>query len=88
MVVLDDVLAVDNLEWITTTVADVMRTDVPVLEPEATIAAALAALATSESDRLAVVDPEGGRLYGLVSQESILDLTELLDRIDPDTPAR
>jgi CIC family chloride channel protein len=88
MVLLDDVLAVDNTEWVSTTVADVMRTDVTILEPEATIAAALAALATSESYRLAVVDPEGRRLYGLVSQESILDLAELLDRIDPETPGR
>jgi chloride channel protein, CIC family len=88
MVLLDDVLALDNLAWIDTSVEEVMRTDLAVLDPEATVAAAITALATSPSDRLAVVDPVEGRLYGLVSQESIVDLAELLDRIDPDTHDR
>jgi chloride channel protein, CIC family len=87
MVLLDDVLAVDNSMWIETTVGDVMRTDLTVLDPESTIAGAITALATAPSDHLAVVHPQG-RLYGLVSQESIFDLADLLDRIDPDTPGR
>jgi chloride channel protein, CIC family len=84
MVLLDDVLAVDNAAWINTTAAEVMRTDLTALDPEATVAAALAALSRAPADHLAVVDP-GGRLYGLVSQESILDLGELMDRLDPGT---
>jgi chloride channel protein, CIC family len=87
MVLLDDVLAVDNSAWIETSVTVVMRTDLAVLDPDSTVASAITALVTSPSDHLAVVHAEG-RLYGLVSQESIFDLAELLDRIDPDTPDR
>ncbi|MGY6499771.1 MAG: chloride channel protein [Acidimicrobiales bacterium] len=85
MVLLDDVLAVDSADWITTTVADIVRTDLEVVRPDATVAAALTRLSRSPADHLAVVD-DGGRLYGLVSQESILDLGELMDRIDRDDP--
>ncbi len=87
MVLLDDVLAVDNSAWVDTTVGEVMRTDLAVLDPESTIAGAITALATAPSDHLAVVGDEG-RMYGMVSQESIVDLTELLDRIDPDSADR
>lgn len=83
MVLLDDVLAVGNDGWIDTTVGDVMRTDLETLDPEATIAAALTALSRSDADHLPVADPSG-RFYGLVSQESILDLGTLMDRLDTD----
>ena len=83
MVLLDDVLDVDNDRWVDTTVEEVMRTDLETLDPEATIAAALTALSRSVADLLPVADPSG-RFYGLVSQESILDLGTLMDRLDTD----
>lgn len=85
MVIIDDVLALDNAEWIETSVSEIMQTDLVNLDPEATIASAITALAKSPVDHLAVVHP-GGRLYGLVSQESIFDLDALLDRLDPESP--
>jgi chloride channel protein, CIC family len=87
MVLLDDVLAVDNAEWIATPVSHVMRRDLDVVDPDSTIATAITVLVRSPADHLAVVNPDG-LLYGLVSQDSILDLDALLDRIDPDTPSR
>ncbi|MFP3905755.1 MAG: chloride channel protein [Acidimicrobiales bacterium] len=86
MVLLDDVLAVESERWMETSVSEVMRTDLAVLDPDTTVAAALTALSKSPADHLAVVDP-AGQLYGLVSQESILDLGELMDRLDADDPS-
>ena len=85
MVLLDDVLSLDNAVWIGTPVSEIMRTDLTSIDPDSTVASAITALAKSPVDHLAVVHPSG-RLYGLVSQESILDLDALLDRLDPEAP--
>jgi CIC family chloride channel protein len=81
MVLLDDVLAVDPTEWIETSVASVMRTDLPTARPGDTLGLARAAMVDASAEQLAVVGP-GGELHGVVSRMSILDLQELLDQLE------
>ena len=81
MVLLEDVLAVDPAEWVDRTVADVMRDDLPTAEPTDTLGSALAAMVGAGAEQLAVVGA-GGELHGVVSRSSILDLQELLDRLE------
>jgi CBS domain-containing protein len=81
MVFLDDVLAVDPGQWPTTTVADVMRADAPVGRPDWTIGEALAAMLTAEVDHLPVVGDDGF-LRGVAATADILDLGDLLARLD------
>jgi CBS domain-containing protein len=81
MVLLDDVLAVDPTEWIETSVASVMRTDLPTARPGDTLGLALAAMVDASAEQLAVVGPSG-ELHGVVSRMSILDLQELLDQLE------
>jgi chloride channel protein, CIC family len=83
MVLLDDVLAVPHDRWVDTTVSSILRLDLPTLDPASTIGQALGALARTDADLLPVVD-DVGRLRGLVSRESILDLDELLERLEGD----
>ena len=80
MVFLDDVLAVEPDRWPTTTVAEVMRIDVPVGRPDWTIGEALAAMVGAGVDHLPVVGDDGG-LRGLASTVDILDLNDLLGRL-------
>jgi CBS domain-containing protein len=81
MVFLDDVLAVEPGQWTTTTVADVMRTDAPVGRPDWTIGQALTAMLAAHVDHLPVVGDDG-RLRSLASTGDILDLDDLLARLD------
>jgi CIC family chloride channel protein len=81
MVFLDDVLAVDPARWPTTTVGEVMRADAPVGRPDWTIGQALAAMLGADVDRLPVVGDDG-TLRGVASTVDILDLDDLLDRLD------
>ena len=81
MVFLDDVLAVDPGAWATTTLADVMRTDAPVGRPDWTIGQALAAMLAAEVDHLPVV-ADDGTLCGVTATADILDLDDLLGRLD------
>lgn len=84
MVLLSDVLGVEHDEWPSTEVATIMRTNVTCLAPDGDIGSALAALARDEAHHLPVVDGQG-HLRGLVSKDSIMDLDELLDHLEPDT---
>jgi len=81
MAFLDDVLALDPGQWATTTVGEVMRVDAPVGRPDWTIGQALAAMLGAEVDHLAVVGDDG-TLRGVASTVDILDLDDLLDRLD------
>jgi CBS domain-containing protein len=81
MVFLHDVLAVDPGQWPTTTVADVMRVDAPVGRPDWTVGQALAAMLAADVDHLPVV-AEDGSLRGVASTADILDLDDLLARLD------
>ena len=89
MVFLDDVLAVESGQWATTTVADVMRADAPVGRPDWTIGQALAAMVAGGVDHLPVVG-DGGVLHGVAGTADILDLDDLLGRLEagPDEPPR
>ena len=81
LVLLDDVLAVEPVAWPTTAVAEVMRVDIPVGRPDWTIGEALAAMLGAGVDHLPVVDADG-RLRGVASTVDILDLSDLLGRLE------
>jgi CIC family chloride channel protein len=81
MVFLGDVLVLDPSAWATTPVADVMRPDAPVGRADWTIGQALAAMLGADVDHLPVV-ADDGRILGLCTTVDILDLDELLDRLD------
>jgi len=82
MLFLGDVLPVDPSQWAATPVADVMRRDAPVGRTDWTIGQALAAMLAADVDHLPVVD-DGGHVVGVCTTFDILDLNELLDRLDP-----
>jgi CIC family chloride channel protein len=82
MLFLDDVLAVNPSEWGATSIADIMRPDAPVGRADWTIGQALAAMLGADVDHLPVVDDDG-RVVGVCTTVDILDLDELLDRLDP-----
>jgi len=81
MVFLDDVLAVEPARWPETTVGEVLRADAPTGRPDWTIGQALTAMLAAEVDHLPVIG-EDGTLRGLATTTDILDLGELLDRLD------
>ena len=87
MVLLEDVLAIDPVRWVDTEVRELMRTDLPTAAPADTLGTALAAMVAASAEQLAVVG-SAGELHGMVSRTSILDLQELLDRLErPDERA-
>ena len=81
MLFLGDVLAVDPSQWGETLIADVMRADAPVGRADWTIGKALAAMLGADVEHLPVVGDDG-RVVGLCTAMDILDLNELLDRLD------
>jgi CIC family chloride channel protein len=83
MLFLTDVLTVDPAAWGTTSLAEVMRADAPVGRADWTIGQALAAMLAADVDHLPVVD-DAGSLLGVCTTVDILDLDELLDRLDSD----
>ena len=74
-------LAVDPAQWPTTTVGDVMRPDAPVGRPDWTIGQALAVMQGAHVDHLPVVGDDG-RLQGVATTVDILDLDDLLERLE------
>jgi CIC family chloride channel protein len=81
MVFLEDLLAVDPAGWPSTPVADAMRTDTPVGEPSWTIGQALATMQAARVEHLPVVGDDGV-LHGVATTADILDLDDLLNRLD------
>jgi CBS domain-containing protein len=81
-VFLEDVLAVDPEEWPTTLIGAVMRTDAPVGRPDWTIGQALAAMVGAGVEYLPVIGDDGA-LRGLAGTVDILDLDDLLERLEP-----
>jgi CBS domain-containing protein len=81
MVFLDDVLSVDPEQWPTTSIGAVMRTDAPVGRPDWTIGQALAAMVGAGVEYLPVVADDGA-LRGLAGTVDILDLDDLLGRLE------
>jgi CIC family chloride channel protein len=82
MAFLDDVLAVEPDRWAATTVEAVMRTDAPVGRPDWTIGQALTAMLAADVEHLPVVDDDGA-VRGMAGAIDILDLDDLLRRLDP-----
>ena len=83
MLFLADILEVEPSDWATTPLAEVMRPDAPVGRADWTIGQALGAMLAADVDHLPIVDG-GGTLLGVCTAVDILDLDELLDRLDRD----
>jgi len=75
---LDDISALDRDEWENLTIADVMAAELPTARPSWTLRDAVAAMETSGTDLIAVTDAEG-TFIGLVAEEDIVKLDEILD---------
>lgn len=85
MAELDRVLAVDPADWPTTTLHAVLPEERISGKPDWTLGQALAAMVDASVDHLPIVGVDG-RFHGMVTRISILDLQELLDRIEgPDS---
>lgn len=65
-------------DWETTTVAEIMRTDVPVAAPDWLMVDAIKTMEASDSDQLAVCDD--GRYVGVISSADLIHLGEVLDQ--------
>ena len=75
---LDDISELDRDEWENLTIADVMATELPTARPSWTLRDAVVAMETSGTDLIAVTDAEG-TFIGLVAEEDIVKLDEILD---------
>jgi CIC family chloride channel protein len=82
MLFLSDVLDIDPSQWAMTPVSDVMRRDAPVGRADWTIGQALAVMVAGDVDHLPVVGADG-EIDGVCTTVDILDLDELLQRLDP-----
>jgi CIC family chloride channel protein len=77
----EDLAGLDRGTWLTTTVAEVMRTDVPVAALTWKVADAIRAMEEADADRLAVCD--GPRFVGVITADDIVELDEILRRSLP-----
>jgi CIC family chloride channel protein len=68
--------AIDRTDWPTVTVAEIMRTDVPVADPSWSLRDAVTAMDAAASDRLAVCDD--GRFVGIITANDLVQLHDLL----------
>jgi predicted transcriptional regulator len=73
----EDLRSVPQDRWETTTVAEVMQTDVPVAGLSWRVREAVVAMEAADVDRLAVVDATGS-FVGMVSTGQLLKLDEIL----------
>ena len=76
----DQLGGLDRSAWVSTTVAEVMRTDVPVATPDWLLADAIRAMDQVGADRLAVCD--GDHFIGTISAGDLVQLDEILDRTE------
>ena len=78
---LAELSAVPREDWASETVADHMRTDLPVVRPGWPIADAVAAMTRHQVDRLAVCDDGDGidSFIGVISEQDVVDLDEILE---------
>jgi CIC family chloride channel protein len=77
ILMLDHLHALSRADMSTRTVKDVMRTDVPSVDPDSTFRTALAAMQAHDVDMLPVV--EQGQFAGVVTRSAIVRLDEILD---------
>jgi CIC family chloride channel protein len=75
---LEDVSEIERDLWETTSVGECMATDLPTALPSWTLRDAVAAMDTAHIDVLAVTDGEGN-FIGVVTEDEILKLDEILD---------
>jgi predicted transcriptional regulator len=75
---LEDISELERDQWEDTTVGDCMATDMPAGSPSWTLRDAVAAMDESQTDVLAVTDGEG-HFIGVVTEDEILKLDEILD---------
>ena len=75
---LEDISELDRAEWESTVVGDRMATNLPVAQPSWTLRDAVAAMGSAEIDLLAVTGPNGA-FVGVVTEDDILKLDEILD---------
>ena len=81
LVQVSDAVSQDRDTWSITTVAEIMRRDVRPARLSWTLREATAAIEEHDLDQLPVVDA-GGRLVGVVTQDDILRLDELLEETE------
>lgn len=80
MVRADELAGVAREAWATTTVASLVRTDVPVAALDWRVRDVVRAMEAADADRLAVLD--GDRFVGVVTSADIVNLDEILDRVE------
>lgn len=81
----DRLATIERDQWRTTTVADIMRTDLPVASPASPVGDALRTMYDAGSDRLAVCD--GGLFIGVVTASDVVRLEDVLDRTQRTPPS-
>ncbi len=72
----DELSGLERASWPSTTVADIMRTDVPVASTDWTVSDVLLAMEEASVERLPVCD--GGRFVGVISAEEVVRLDKIL----------
>ena len=75
---LEDISELDRGQWEETAIGDQMATDLPVGQPSWTLRDAVAAMGEAEIDILAVTNASGA-FIGVVTEDDILKLDEILD---------
>lgn len=75
----DELSAVDRDRWPTTAVADLMRTDIEVAQPQWSVSRAVQVIDAADTDRLAVCD--GARFIGVITKDDVVRLDEILDAV-------
>ncbi|QYG92487.1 chloride channel protein [Iamia sp. SCSIO 61187] len=77
---------IDRESWPTTTVAEAMRTGLPVAGPDWLLSDAIRAMEASDTDRLAVCDD--GRFIGVITAADLVRLDEIIDATEGDPDRR
>jgi CIC family chloride channel protein len=76
---MDELRNLPREDWDTTTVAEIMRTDLPTARPDWLLRQVVEAMEGADADRLAVTDASG-LFIGVVSFDDIVRLDEILDQ--------
>ena len=72
----------DRDAWAATTVAEIMRTDVPTASPAWSLRQAIREMELHDTDRLAVCD--GGAYVGVITHDDLIQLDEVLGAAEGD----
>jgi CBS domain-containing protein len=77
---------IDRESWATTTVAEAMRTGLPVAAPDWLLSDAIRSMEAADADRLAVCDD--GRFIGVITAADLVRLDEIIDATEGDPDRR